>query len=211
MRHFLKGRLLRFILGFLFCSTLLCISNLDIVNDLNYFDDALLLHEEDNVLILTKKDNRGRPWCISEVVLPFNKKMIISSLKSFENYSNIFKRISTCKIVSDNVVHIRLDMPYFISDRDYIVEYTMIEQKGKTIFAFDSGSHGSKPLLEKSIRLPNASGAWVLEFISESSTKVSYIWNGELLGDFPDWALENAWKTQGQEVFVWMEDYLSKK
>ena len=115
-----------------------------------------------------------------------------------------------CKVVSEDVVHIRLDMPYFISDRDYIVEYTMIKESGKTVFAFDSGLYGQKPLLKGSVRLPNASGAWVVEPISDDSTRVSYIWNGELLGDFPSWALNNAWETQGGEVFVWLKNYLNQ-
>ena len=211
MKHFSADRLVAYILSSLFYSIALCSTNLDIVENLSYFNDALVVYEDDDVFVVTKEDERKRPWCRSEVVLPFNEKMIINSLKSFKNYPNIFKRITSCKIISSNVVHIRLDMPYFISDRDYIVEYTMLEQRSRTIFAFDSGLHGRGPLLEGSVRLPNASGAWVIESISEDSTKVSYIWNGELLGDFPSWALENAWKTQGKEVFVWMENYLNKK
>jgi hypothetical protein len=34
------------------------------------------------------------------------------------------------------------------------------------------------------------------------------MWNGELLGDFPDWALTRAWIEQGNEVMTWIEEAL---
>ena len=35
--------------------------------------------------------------------------------------------------------------------------------------------------------------------------------NGELLGNFPDFALHRAWITQGTEVLNWLDQALSKK
>ena len=48
------------------------------------------------------------------------------------------------------------------------------------------------------IRLVNASGLWKLDKIDSSNTKVTYLWNGELLGDFPSWALSKASISQGK-------------
>ncbi|MFH1463060.1 MAG: hypothetical protein ABIO70_01610 [Pseudomonadota bacterium] len=62
--------------------------------------------------------------------------------------------------------------------------------------------------MEGSVRLPRAEGQWKLEPAGPSATKVTYTWNGELLGDFPDWALTRAWATQGEEVMHWLEGAL---
>ena len=54
----------------------------------------------------------------------------------------------------------------------------------------------------------NAAGKWKLVPKNKNETSVSYIWNGELLGDFPSFALERAWKTQGNEIIHWLNDAL---
>ena len=46
---------------------------------------------------------------------------------------------------------------------------------------------------------------------SSEKTMVTYAWNGELLGNFPDIALHRAWATQGTEVLNWLDQALSKK
>ena len=58
------------------------------------------------------------------------------------------------------------------------------------------------------VRLKNAAGGWILKPIDEYSTQLTYMWNGELLGDFPDWALNRAWVEQGNEVITWIENAL---
>ena len=51
---------------------------------------------------------------------------------------------------------------------------------------------------------------WIIENLNNSQTKVTYLWNGQLLGDFPDWALDRAWRQQGVEVFSWLNKALKK-
>ena len=60
--------------------------------------------------------------------------------------------------------------------------------------------HPKAPIYEDAVRLVNAAGEWALIFISPDSTQVSYSWNGELLGDFPNFSLTTAWKTGGEEI-----------
>jgi len=62
------------------------------------------------------------------------------------------------------------------------------------------------PIHKDYVRLIHAAGEWRLHPLDESSTEVTYTWNGELLGDFPDWALNRAWKTQGDEVLNWLKE-----
>ena len=48
------------------------------------------------------------------------------------------------------------------------------------------------------------------QIINNNETKVSYTWNGELLGIFPSFYLTTAWETQGGEIIDWLEEALDK-
>ena len=51
-------------------------------------------------------------------------------------------------------------------------------------------------------------GEWKLTSLDQDKTQVSYTWNGELRGDFPKWALTQAWTKQSIEIFSWIEEAL---
>ena len=75
-------------------------------------------------------------------------------------------------------------------------------------FSFRAVKHINAPLEKDHIRLVNAAGKWKLISKGDNQTSVSYTWNGELLGDFPDFALKRAWKTQGNEIIHWITNAL---
>ena len=54
----------------------------------------------------------------------------------------------------------------------------------------------------------NAKGEWRLSPVNNKLTQVSYIWNGELLGNFPSWSLTKAWMRHGNEVLGNLRDKL---
>ena len=60
------------------------------------------------------------------------------------------------------------------------------------------------------MRLIRASGEWKLSPLDSNQTEITYTWNGELLGDFPDWALTRAWEQQGIEVINWLREAIEK-
>ena len=60
------------------------------------------------------------------------------------------------------------------------------------------------------VRLINAAGQWRLKSINNKLTKVTYIWNGEMLGNFPSWGLKRAWLKQGNEVLGNLKETDSK-
>ena len=101
-----------------------------------------------------------------------------------------------------------LDMPFLLSDRDYVIKYKKYKTPDNWEFTFSPVKHINAPLNKKYVRLVNAAGKWKLISKGDNQTSVSYTWNGELLGDFPDFALERAWKTQGNEIIHWINDAL---
>ena len=120
------------------------------------------------------------------------------------NYPNVFRRISKIKLYEDDIIHIHLNMPFPFSKRDYIVKYELVNKQNYSEFYFHSVKHPKSIRPKDSVLLPNAGGKWIIKKISHDKTKVTYIWNGQLLGDFPDWAMTKAWKKQGEEVLEWL-------
>ena len=150
-------------------------------------------------------------WCRTRSVLQYNINKISIMIEDLGNYHNVFDRVVLSKIVDDNVVHIRVDMPFPISDRDYIVRYTTNKTKNSASYKFKAAKDVSISIGDDCIRLINAAGEWYIKSIDDLSTEVTYTWNGELRGDFPNWALTRAWKTQGLEMINWLQESLEEK
>ena len=174
--------------------------NIDSVNSWNTIQNK-------NILIRwTYYD--GYPICQTTSLLPFSLESIASVIEDVENYPNVFKRVHKTDILQNDIVHIMLDMPLFLSNRDYVIKFK--KQKSQEIweFTFNAVNHINAPENNKYVRLVNAAGRWVLTPKNDKNTLVSYTWNGELLGDFPKFALERAWKMQGNEIIHWITDAL---
>ena len=149
---------------------------------------------------------------ISKAEMIFNHNIDLISLKieDIENYPNIFERVTTTKRLDKDIIQVVLDLPFPFSGRDYVIKHRkeILENNDLWVFTFDSILHPKARLERGHVRLPNATGIWILKPISLGITKVTYAWNGELLGNFPDAGLQRAWITQGTEVLVWLEKSL---
>ena len=150
------------------------------------------------------------PWCKAQTTFPFIMDKIAEILENKTNYPNVFKRIEATTILEPEIVHIMLDMPFPITSRDYIVKYTTHLTGNDLLYQFRAVNHEKASPTKSYIRLVNAAGEWRLSPVNNNETKVTYTWNGELLGDFPDWALPRAWKTQGNQVLNWLLEATDK-
>ena len=146
------------------------------------------------------------PVSRAEIILKHNINLISSKIENIENYSSIFERVTETKKLDKDIIQIVLDLPFPFSGRDYVVKYSKeILQNGSWIFKFSSVKHPDAKLKSGHVRLHNAAGMWILEPINLNSTRVTYAWNGELLGNFPEVALTKAWTKQGTEVLTWLD------
>jgi hypothetical protein len=146
----------------------------------------------------------GMPWCqaIGDLDVPLH--LLEQRVTDLAQYPNTFLRIRSARILAPDIVHISLDMPYFLEDRDYVARFVRQEIGAALDFSWRAVEHARAPVGE-AVRLPRAAGSWLLEPLSPGRTRVTYSWNGELLGDFPDFALSRAWTVQGLEVLKWLE------
>ena len=166
---------------------------------------------KDNSIKIESRIYKGYPISKAETILEHDIKDVASIIKDLDNYPKIFERVTNTNRLGENIVHIILDMPFPFDGRDYIVEYEIIEKVDSWVFSFSAQKNKRNPKIDGHIRLPNAAGVWILNKTSDNSTKVTYAWNGELLGSFPDFGLERAWIQQGSEVLGWLNQALSNK
>ena len=145
-------------------------------------------------------------WCRASTTIPASIEEVQRIIENKENYPQVFKRIEKTTVDQQGYVHIILDMPFPFYGRDYIVSYTQFQEENEMVYRFTTVENSDVPVHEDYVRLINAAGEWRLHSLDSSSTEVTYIWNGELLGNFPEWALSRAWETQGHEVLTWLKE-----
>lgn len=166
------------------------------------YDKWNILLDNKTAIHWTNYDNF--PICKAERILNQKYSDVFKIIENKINYPNVFRRISKIKLYEDDIIHIHLNMPFPFSKRDYIVKYELVNKQNYSEFYFHSVKHPKSIRPKDSVLLPNAGGKWIIKKISYDKTKVTYIWNGQLLGDFPDWAMTKAWKKQGEEVLEWL-------
>ena len=144
------------------------------------------------------------PWCraIYNIAKPIGE--LESLVRDFEHYPQIFLRLNEVRVLEANVVYVKLDMPFPVANRDYVARFVREVEGEEVRFSWSAVEHKGAPLVD-AIRLGRAAGQWRLKPLDSNATEVTYTWNGELLGDFPNWALTRAWETQGTEVMRWLE------
>ena len=169
----------------------------------SYTDWEIL--QNDNIWIGWTEYNESH-WCKAKITLQAPVKDISTIIEDKANYPNVFKRVESAKIITDEIVHIVLDMPFPYYGRDYIVSYTHFQAEDDKVYQFTAVEDSGIPIYEDYVRLIHAGGEWRLHSIDDNNTEVTYTWNGELLGNFPDWALAMAWEIQGDEVLTWLKE-----
>tara|TARA_B110000014_G_C20008612_1_gene522894 strand:- start:148 stop:756 length:609 start_codon:yes stop_codon:yes gene_type:complete len=176
------------------------------LDSIEYVTDWNIIQEDKTEIRWTTYS--GYPICQATSVLPFSIESVSSIIEDVSNYPKVFKRINKTNILEKDIIHVMLGMPFLLSDRDYVIKYKKNKTPDNWEFTFRAVKHINAPLEKDHVRLVNAAGKWKLISKGDNQTSVSYTWNGELLGDFPNFALERAWKTQGNEIIHWINDAL---
>jgi hypothetical protein len=155
------------------------------------------------------REYQGFPISRVEKIIDHDINSVAKIIQDLDRYPIIFERVTNTKRLDSNIVHIMLDMPFPFAGRDYIVQYSIEQSDSQWTFSFFSVEHPEGTLESGMVRLDNAAGLWVLKSLSDKQTLVTYAWNGELLGNFPDFGLHKAWVTQGSEVLKWLGEALA--
>ena len=174
--------------------------------DISYIDNDENWQQLQNKEIkIYHKIINDQPYCKASKIFNFNSYEIKSILDDKKNYPKNFKRIMFCDSINKDVVHIGVKLPFPFNPRDYVVEYKYFKNDGKEYYIYSSVQKSTIKNTSRFIRLPNASGIWLMEQLSKDKTKLTYLWQGELLGNFPSWVLQRVWKEQGNELLTQLE------
>jgi len=169
------------------------------------FNGWNLLQDSDINIGYIQKDF---PWCKASIYLPYTVDEILVVVENVNGYKEILHSVLYSKKDENDIAHIRINYPFPFTDREYIVKFNKIIDDNDIVYAFSTNDKLNENIDPDYIRLINAKGEWRLSPINESLTEVSYMWNGELRGDFPSWSLSKAWLRHGNEVLGSLRDKL---
>ena len=170
--------------------------------------DSWNVLQNDNIWIGNFEDDF--PWCKAKIILPFSIEDILPVIEDVNNYHEMLHSVVFSTKDKNNIAHIRIDYPFPFTDREYIVKFERLIDNKDVVYAFSTNPDLNKTTDPNYIRLVNAKGEWRMSPIKDNVTEVSYLWNGELRGDFPDWALSKAWVKHGNEVLDNLADKLKE-
>ena len=170
--------------------------------------DSWNVLQNDNIWIGNFEDDF--PWCKAKIILPFSIEDILPVIEDVNNYHEMLHSVIFSTKDKNNIAHIRIDYPFPFTDREYIVKFERLIDNKDVVYAFSTNPDLNKTTDPNYIRLVNAKGEWRMSPIKDNVTEVSYLWNGELRGDFPDWALSRAWVKHGNEVLDNLADKLKE-
>ena len=166
------------------------------------------LQKGDISIAYTEKDYT---WCFSMSTFNTGMEDLLDIIEDVENYYKTFDSIVKSSRNKNDIVHIMVDYPIPLSDRDYVVKFDKIIEDHEIIYRFHSATPFIIPENENYIRLNNAAGEWRLRDMNNGKILVTYTWNGELKGNAPMWILKRAWIRQGNEIMINLKERLESK
>ena len=188
----------------------------------NYFVILLILNflwSSDNINwevlseqpVLIKVLKSDYPHCHTELIIDESINDILRVIEDVNNYKLFFDSINISDINDKREVRLGIDMPFPFSNRDYTVKFNRLDEKNKVSYLYDSIIADDFPEDRSYIRLILARGGWILSKIEDKKTLVVYKWNGDMRGNFPQWAYTRAWIKQGNEIILNLEQEVKRR
>ena len=163
-----------------------------------------------NKEIMIYHTQRDFPWCKASIKLEYSINEILPIIENVNDYHKMLDSVVYSKKDENDIAHVIIDYPFPFTDREYIVHFNKIIDGDDVVYAFSTNESLNQDLNSNYIRLVNAKGEWRLSSLENNLTEVSYLWNGELRGDFPSWSLTKAWTKHGSEVLGNLRDELKE-
>ena len=139
-------------------------------------------------------------WCRGKarVLAPIDQ--VVSSLRNMADHSEKYESILSIHQLADDVMHITLDFPSPLADRDYVAKYVYTDEgEGLHTLKWSSVEHEAAPPVNGVVRLVDYQGEWRLETANEG-TWVTYMWHAHYGGSLPGFALPQARKKTATEA-----------
>ncbi len=127
----------------------------------------------------------GKPYCRSTGVIGVPVATAVDVFARLDQHTAKMENISLVDRLEPDILHVVMDYPYPLSDRDYVAKFTRrTDPDGTEVFAWAPVEHAGAPPDSSVIRLP-IDGEW--KFKAEgANTRVTYIWMSDPGGNLPD-------------------------
>lgn len=156
---------------------------------------------EQPVLVECTGEKGPEPFCRATARFAGATPLLASTLADMPDHSEKFESIVSVVRVEPDTMHVVMDFPWPLADRDYVARYVRTDRPdGGMTLAWTSVAHAKAPPTDDVVRLENFSGSWALTPLPDGRTEVVYTWHALYGGALPDQALNTARKKTGQEA-----------
>lgn len=149
-------------------------------------------------------------------VLPIPMNLIYPCIKGIEISPKIDANMTDCKLleqVSENtdIIYLRYKIfPPVISDRQFIVQEQRFESEDLIVVHCKSIENEAQFQQPGAVTGNLINGGWVLERVSDESTRVSYIVQADPKGFIPNW-IANLFTADDVLLINRIQDWISSK
>jgi len=162
--------------------------------------------------VLIKVIQEDYPKCSAEIFIDSSVENILEVIKDVSNYKLFFDSIFISEINDKDEVHLAIDMPFPFSNRDYTVKFNRNEDNYEVNYLYESIKSNDFTVDDNYVRLTDAKGGWVISKIENpKGVLVTYTWNGDMRGGFPNWAYSKAWVRQGNEIMLNLKSEVNRR
>ncbi len=128
----------------------------------------------------------GEPYCRSTGVIGVPVAQASSTFERLDEFVSKMGSISLVKRLDPDVLHVVMDYPFPLDDRDYVARFAhRVEPDGTHVFAWVPVVHKDAPPADGVVRLTALDGEW--RFAPEGeNTRVTYVWQADPGGNLPD-------------------------
>lgn len=128
---------------------------------------------------------QSKPYCRSTGVIGVPVATASSTFANLDKYVSRMGAISKVERLESDTLHVVMDYPYPLSDRDYVARFTHTTEGATEVYSWVPVDHAKAPATTDVVRLSWMDGQW--RFAAEGeNTRVTYIWEADPGGDLPD-------------------------
>lgn len=140
------------------------------------------------------------PWCRAVDAIDQPVDRLAAILEDMPQFRARFPRILAIEALEADTLHIVLDFPAGLSDRDYVARYTRATDGEARLLRWEPVAHPKAPASAEVVRLPKMAGEWRLDPTDADTTRVTYLWQAEIGGSFPSFLAGRARAITGTEA-----------
>lgn len=131
-------------------------------------------------------EHQGKPYCRSTGVVSTPVGTATKVFAELDKHVSKMGAITAVTRLESDTLHVVMDYPFPISDRDYVAKFSRSTRAdGTEVFAWVPVTHAKAPPTTDVVRLTWLDGEW--RFAAEgSNTRVTYVWEADPGGNLPD-------------------------